>query len=80
MTAGQDVLDDGRARAERNGVELDWVEADAESLPFEDESFDVVMTTFGATFAPRHAWLPRGWPEFLCECRAASHQDDSDDE
>ncbi len=49
------LFDDGRARAQRNGVELEWVEADAEALPFEDESFDVVMSTFGAMFAPRHA-------------------------
>ncbi len=50
-----ELFDDGRARAARNGVEFDWVEADAESLPFEDASFDVVMSTFGAMFAPRHA-------------------------
>jgi threonine dehydrogenase-like Zn-dependent dehydrogenase len=30
------------------------VEADAENLPFEDESFDVVMSCIGAMFAPRH--------------------------
>jgi SAM-dependent methyltransferase len=35
-------------------VELDWVEADAENLPFEDESFDVVMSSIGAMFAPHH--------------------------
>jgi SAM-dependent methyltransferase len=44
----------GRARAEKEGVELEWVEADAENLPFEDESFDVVMSSIGAMFAPRH--------------------------
>jgi SAM-dependent methyltransferase len=44
----------GRARAEHEGVELDWVEADAENLPFDDESFDVVMSSIGAMFAPRH--------------------------
>jgi ubiquinone/menaquinone biosynthesis C-methylase UbiE len=30
------------------------VEADAESLPFEDESFDVVMSAIGVIFAPHH--------------------------
>jgi SAM-dependent methyltransferase len=35
-------------------LELDWVEADAEGLPFEDESFDVVMSAIGAMFAPHH--------------------------
>jgi SAM-dependent methyltransferase len=44
----------GRRRAEQAGVELEWVEADAEDLPFEDGSFDVVVSTFGHMFAPRH--------------------------
>jgi SAM-dependent methyltransferase len=33
---------------------LAGVEADAEDLPFEDASFDVVLSSFGAMFAPRH--------------------------
>ena len=49
-----ELFEAGRARAEAAGVELEWVEADAESLPFEDESFDVVMSSIGAMFAPRH--------------------------
>lgn len=49
-----ELFDAGRKRAEAAGVELDWVEADAESLPFEDESFDVVMSSIGAMFAPHH--------------------------
>jgi len=44
----------GRANAEAAGVEIEWVEADAENLPFEDESFDIVLSTFGIMFAPRH--------------------------
>ena len=43
----------GRANAEAAGVELEWIEADAEALPFEDDSFDVVLSTFGIMFAPR---------------------------
>src|SRR4051794_16541717 len=39
-----ELLEAGRRRAEAAGVELEWVEADAERLPFEDESFDVVMS------------------------------------
>ena len=31
---------------------INWKEGDAESLPFEDESFDVVLSTFGHIFAP----------------------------
>ena len=49
-----ELLDAGRVRAEAAGVELDWVEADAERLPFEDESFDVVMSAIGSMFAPHH--------------------------
>ena len=39
-------------RAAAAGVEVDWVEGDAESLPFADGSFDVVTSTFGCMFAP----------------------------
>ena len=49
-----ELLDAGRARAESQGLELEWAEADAENLPFEDGSFDVVMSSIGAMFAPRH--------------------------
>ena len=49
-----ELFEAGRARAAAEGVELEWVEADAERLPFEDGSFDVVMSSIGAMFAPRH--------------------------
>jgi SAM-dependent methyltransferase len=49
-----DLFEAGRRRAEAEGVELDWVEADAERLPFEDASFDVVMSSIGVMFAPHH--------------------------
>ena len=49
-----DLLDAGRARAAEAGAELDWVEADAERLPFDDESYDVVMSAIGVMFAPHH--------------------------
>jgi ubiquinone/menaquinone biosynthesis C-methylase UbiE len=49
-----ELLDVGRRRAEAEGVELAWAEGDAENLPFEDQSFDVVMSSIGAMFAPRH--------------------------
>ena len=57
VTAGDltpELLEAGRARAAAAGVELDWVEADAERLPFDDESFDVVMSSIGVMFAPHH--------------------------
>lgn len=40
----------GRAAAE--GLSIECREADAEALPFEDGSFDVVLSTFGVMFAP----------------------------
>jgi 2-polyprenyl-6-hydroxyphenyl methylase/3-demethylubiquinone-9 3-methyltransferase len=42
----------GRREARARGVELEWVEADAEALPFGDGEFDVVTSSFGAMFAP----------------------------
>ena len=49
-----ELLEAGRRRSQTEGLELDWVEADAENLPFADESFDVVMSSIGAMFAPHH--------------------------
>lgn len=40
------------ARAATEGVTIACREADAEALPFGDESFDVVLSTFGVMFAP----------------------------
>ncbi len=50
-----ELLAAGRSKAEAAGLELDWVEADAENLPFDDASFDVVISSIGAMFAPHHA-------------------------
>jgi len=50
-----ELFESGRRRAEANGVELEWVEADAEDLPFEDAGFDVALSTFGIMFAPRQS-------------------------
>ncbi|HEX7328483.1 MAG TPA: class I SAM-dependent methyltransferase [Casimicrobiaceae bacterium] len=46
------LLDKGRARAQADGLEVRFLEADVEDLPFADGSFDVVVSTFGAMFAP----------------------------
>ena len=48
-------FEDARRRAADAGVEVEWIEADAEDLPFDDGSFDRVLSTFGHMFAPRHA-------------------------
>jgi ubiquinone/menaquinone biosynthesis C-methylase UbiE len=42
-----------RARAQAEGLRARFEEADAEALPFEDASFDVVASLIGAMFAPR---------------------------
>jgi ubiquinone/menaquinone biosynthesis C-methylase UbiE len=46
------LLDRARRRAEAEGLEIEFVEGDAEALPFADGSFDVVSSVFGAMFAP----------------------------
>jgi len=46
------LLERGRERAESEGLEISFQEADAEQLSFADESFDVVTSSFGVMFAP----------------------------
>lgn len=42
----------GEREAREQGLELEWVEADAQALPFADGEFDVVVSSAGAMFAP----------------------------
>ncbi|NML18032.1 class I SAM-dependent methyltransferase [Azohydromonas caseinilytica] len=60
------LLERGRARAAAEGLDLEFREADAEALPFDDASFDAVVSTFGAMFAPD---APRVAAEMLRVCR-----------
>ena len=46
------LLERGRARAAAEGFSIVMQEADAEALPFADDSFDVVVSTFGVMFTP----------------------------
>jgi ubiquinone/menaquinone biosynthesis C-methylase UbiE len=46
------LLEQGRARAAAEGQSIEFIEADAENLPFEDQSFDTVLSTFGVMFTP----------------------------
>ena len=46
------LLERGRERAAAERLEIEFVEADAQNLPFEDASFDVVTSIYGAMFAP----------------------------
>jgi ubiquinone/menaquinone biosynthesis C-methylase UbiE len=49
-----ELFEAGRRLARDAHVAIDWVEGDAEELPFPDGAFDVVVSTFGCMFAPRH--------------------------
>jgi len=46
------LLAQGRRRAEAEGLQVEFRTADAEALPFPDESFDYVASSFGVMFAP----------------------------
>ena len=41
-------------RPEAAGLDIEWLPADAEALPFDDGAFDVVMSAIGVMFAPHH--------------------------
>jgi ubiquinone/menaquinone biosynthesis C-methylase UbiE len=49
------LLEVARERAQTEDVTIEWVEGDAEKLPFADGEFDRVISVFGAMFAPSHA-------------------------
>jgi ubiquinone/menaquinone biosynthesis C-methylase UbiE len=57
-TVGLDItpelMEVGRKRAADAGVEIEWVEGDAQDLPFDEGSYDVVTSVFGCMFAPDH--------------------------
>ena len=53
------LLDRGRERARAEGLAVRFQEADVEELPFPDGSFDAVLSTFGAMFAPDQARTAR---------------------
>jgi SAM-dependent methyltransferase len=46
------LLEAGKAAAAEAGVEIDWIEGDAQKLPFDDDSFDAVTSVFGCMFVP----------------------------
>jgi len=62
-----ELFDAARRRAQAARVHVDWIEGDAEGLPFGDESFDRVLSTFGVMFAPRHE---RAASELVRVCRS----------
>ena len=56
----------GEQEALARGLELTWVVADAQALPFADDEFDVVTSSVGAMFAPDHGAVA---DELLRVCR-----------
>jgi ubiquinone/menaquinone biosynthesis C-methylase UbiE len=49
-----ELLETGRQDASRLGLHVQWQEADAEALPYDDASFDAVVSCVGVMFAPHH--------------------------
>jgi len=49
------LLDRGAERADAERFDVEFQVADAEALPFQDASFDAVVSTFGVMFSPDHA-------------------------
>ena len=62
------LLERARARAQAEGLSVEFIEADAEALPFADGSFDAVLWVVGVMFAPDHE---RAASELLRVCRPA---------
>lgn len=54
-----DLLEQGRRRAEAEGLDVTFQVADAEALDFADGSFDVALSTFGIMFTADHARAAR---------------------
>ena len=62
----ESLLDKGRLRAEAENLEVTFEKADVEDLPYADDSFDVVLSTFGVMFTPNQ---PKAAAELLRVCR-----------
>jgi SAM-dependent methyltransferase len=60
------LLERGRARASAEDMTIEFVEADAENLPFDRDSFDTVLSTFGVMFTPNQ---DRAAAELLRVCK-----------
>ncbi|MCA1804238.1 MAG: class I SAM-dependent methyltransferase [Xanthomonadaceae bacterium] len=52
LDIAENLLDQARARAAAAGLDIEFIEADAEDIPCEDASFDKVLSMYGAMFAP----------------------------
>jgi SAM-dependent methyltransferase len=61
------LLERGRQRAAAERLDIEFQEADAEALPFDDASFDVIVSTFGVMFTPDQ---PRAAAELARVCKS----------
>lgn len=61
-----ELLERGRALARNRGVDLRWLQADAEALPCDGDEFDAVLSCIGVMFAPHHR---RAADELVRVCR-----------
>ena len=55
------LLEQARQRAQSENLKIEFVEGDAEKLPYPAGQFDVVMSMFGAMFAPKPFDEPGKW-------------------
>lgn len=61
------LLEQGRARSKAEGLTVEFMEADAEALPFKEGSFDGIVSTFGVMFTPNQ---DKAAAEMLRVCRS----------
>ena len=61
------LLERGQARAAAEGWQIEFREADAENLPFDDNSFETVLSTFGVMFTPNQ---DRAAAELMRVCKS----------
>lgn len=61
------LIDRAKARAAVDGLDAEFVVGDAQDLPFDDASFDVVLSVYGVQFAPDQ---DRAAKEMLRVCRS----------
>lgn len=51
-----ELVAQGKNRCQVAELAIDWQEADAEELPFDDGAFDAALSAFGVMYAPRRRW------------------------
>jgi ubiquinone/menaquinone biosynthesis C-methylase UbiE len=59
LDIASNLIAQARDRAQRESLAIDFLEGDAEAMPYEDASFDAVVSMFGVMFAPQPEWVVR---------------------